>query len=279
MEFRRSVWVVGLNPGSPEMQKFRFAYIHNPVHQPVMFFNKKNQTMEKFKRLLLLIALAPFFIAAHAQTADEIIAKHIEAIGGKDKISQIKSIVIQNSVQAMGNESPNTTTLLAGKGFKSVSEFNGQQMVQVYTDTAGWQINPFMGGSDPQPFSKQEYDPARDQIYVGGALFDYASKGYKAELLGKDGNNYKIKLTSDRNAVTYWIDATTYYISKMTFAVIMMGQPAEATKTFSDYRKTEFGYVLPFKWDLDLGQFQLSYVVKKVEFNSNVDPSVFVMPK
>ncbi len=235
--------------------------------------------MEKMKKIFLLLAALPVFVAASAQTADEIIAKHIEAIGGKEKISQIKSMVIQNSVQVMGNESPNTTTLLAGKGFKMVSDINGQQLVQVYTDQSGWQINPFMGGTDAQPLPEAEYNTGRDQIYVDGALNDYAAKGYKAELQGKDGSNYKIKLSSDKNTVTYWIDSATYYVSKISFSSVVMGQTVEAIKTLSDYRKTDFGYVLPFKWDLDLGQFQLSYVVKKVDFNTTVEESAFAKPK
>ena len=47
----------------------------------------------------------------------------------------------------------------------------------------------------------------KDEIYVGGPLYDYAAKGSKVELLGKDGNAYKIKLTSKENVEsTYIID-------------------------------------------------------------------------
>src|SRR5690349_522 len=84
-----------------------------------------------------------------AQTADEIIAKHIEAIGGKDKIAAIKSLHMETSSQIMGSDAPGNVTILNGKGFKSETEFNGSKMIQCYTDQGGWATNP-MGGNTPE---------------------------------------------------------------------------------------------------------------------------------
>jgi hypothetical protein len=60
----------------------------------------------------------------------------------------------------------------------------------------------------------------------------------------------------------------------------MMGQDVEITANLSNYKKTDAGYVMPFTVDLDFGgQFSLSTIVKKVEFNKPVDASIFIMPK
>jgi hypothetical protein len=37
--------------------------------------------------------------------------------------------------------------------------------------------------------------------------------------------------------------------------------------------------MLPYAIDIDLGQFQLSVAVKKVELNTTIDPATFEMPK
>src|SRR4051812_2534927 len=105
-----------------------------------------------------------------AQTADEIVSKYIEAIGGKEKLSQVTSIYIESSTEVMGNEMATKTTILNGKGFKNESDFNGQNIVQVVTDKGGWSINPFAGSSDPTPLPADQYKGSEDQVYIAGPL-------------------------------------------------------------------------------------------------------------
>src|SRR5688572_33473429 len=83
----------------------------------------------------LLIALATITVSAlQAQTVDEIISKHVDAIGGKEKLSQVKSLYTENSMEVMGNAVAQKEYLLEGKGFKSEVEFNGSNIIQVVTD-------------------------------------------------------------------------------------------------------------------------------------------------
>jgi hypothetical protein len=234
----------------------------------------------KITRLcLLLIAAVTTGFAARAQTADDIIGKYADAIGGKDKLSQIKSVYTEATVSAMGSDNPASITLLVGKGYLSQAEFNGSKIIQCYTDKGGWTINPFAGSSDATAMPDDQYQSAKDELWIGGSLLNYAALGGKAELLGKDGNNYKIKTIVGKSEKTYFIDATSYLLTKMTQTVSMQGQPADVTTTLSDYKKTDFGYVSPNKIDIDFGQFQLSYAVKSITVNKDIDPKVFDMPK
>lgn len=239
----------------------------------------------KIVKTSLFASLTFFSLATFAQTADEIINKHIDAIGGKNKIEQIKSIQIESSMSIMGNDAPMTTTVLNGKGYKNEVDFNGTKIIQVVTDKGGWMINPMMGSSDPQTLPADQYNAQKEQIYVGGPLMDYASKGGKAELKGKEkvGNidAYKIEITgSDKGVSTYYIDPATYYLIRAVRTINMNGAAGETSVNFSDFRKTDYGYVVPYAIESNLPQgMTMTATVKKVDVNKDVDPKIFDMPK
>ena len=238
----------------------------------------------KLLKMGLFVATAFSLATAQAQTADEIINKSIDAIGGKEKLKAVKSIQMEGAVSVMGNEAPMTITLLDGKGYKSEVDFNGQKIVQALNDKSGWMINPMMGASDPQAIPDEQYKTAKEQIYAGGAFLDYAAKGSKVTLEGRENvnnvNAYKLKLTTSDGAETiYYIDPTTYYITKAVKTMNMGGQTAEIAMTFSDYKKTDFGNSLPYSYETTLPQgFSMTSIIKKVTVNGTVDPKVFEMP-
>ena len=228
--------------------------------------------MKKIQFVFLGIAVL-FMSAIQAQNVDEIINKHIEAVGGKEKLSQAKSLYIENTMEVMGNQAPSTEYILEGKGYKSESEFNGAKIVNCYTDKGGWAVNPMMGNADPQAMPDDVYKAGKDQIYIEGPLVNYAAKGNKVELLGKEGDSYKIKV----NETTYYLDASTYYVTRTSTKGDMMGQPVETVITFADYKKTDFGIVYPYTKTVDLGGFTLTFKRNKVEVNKEIDPKIFEM--
>ena len=237
--------------------------------------------MKNFIQGILVVSALASAVSLSAQTAGEIVSKHVAAIGGKDAISQVKSVYMETSITMMGGENPSTTTIVNGVGYKSETDFNGTKIVQCYTDKGGWTINPMAGAATATPMPDDVYNAGKAQINIGGALYDYAAKGSKVELLGKDGGAYKIKLTSKENVeAVYLIDSTSYLITSVTSKGKMQDQDVDITTKYSDYRKTELGYVIPYAIDVDFGgQFGLTIAVKKVELNKTIDPAVFAMPK
>lgn len=236
------------------------------------------------KMFLLSITAFLIFSFSRAQSADDIITKHIDAIGGKEKLSQITSIYTEKKTEVMSNESTSTTTILNGKGYKNESDFNGQKIVQVVTDKGGWVINPFGGSTSPTSLSPDQYKSSEDEIYLPDPLFNYAAHGAKVELAGQekvgDQNAYKIKYTNKDSAVTtYYIDAATNYIIQAVRTGEVQGQTIDITVSYSDYRKTDFGISVPYKVGIDMGQFNLQNTTTKVEVNKTVDPAIFEMPK
>src|SRR6187399_2595497 len=100
--------------------------------------------MNLFRSVFVSLFFLPFTFL-QAQTADEIVNKHITAIGGKDVINKIKSQVVYSELSVMGSTLTSISTTLVGKGFKNVADFNGQEIIQCVTPTGGWMVNPLAG--------------------------------------------------------------------------------------------------------------------------------------
>jgi hypothetical protein len=243
--------------------------------------------MKTLRTGLLTIGALTAILSLHAQTADEIINKHIAAIGGKGVISSMKSLYMEGTMEVMGSEAPSMTWIVYGKAFKNWVNFNGTEIVQVATEKGGWMINPMAGAptatampDDQANASKMRFDPAG----ITGPLMDYAAKGNKVELEGKDttggANVYKLKLTTKDNImIEYYLDAATYLITKTVSRISMQGQEIETSITYSDYKKLDNGYMLSYTQQITLPQITLNLTEKKVELNKTIDPTVFDMPK
>jgi len=215
----------------------------------------------------------------YAQTVDEVISKHVEAIGGKEKLSQVKSVYTENSMEVMGNSVPQKEYLVEGKGYRSEVEFNGANIIQCWNDKGGWTINPMMGAAEAQAIPDGVYKSTKPQIYLDGALSDYIAKGYKAELVGKEDGSFKIKVTGDGHETYYFIDQKTYMLTKSIMKGEAMGQAVEMTTIYSDHKKTDFGIVWAYTKSVDMGMFQYVQKTDKVEVNKTIDPKIFEIPK
>lgn len=233
-----------------------------------------------FFTLILICAGLPVF----AQTADEIINKHLDAIGGKSKLSGIHSVIMENTMQVMGSDAPSKTTIVNAKGYRVESEMGGQTMVQALSEKGGWMINPLMGSGSPEPMPESVAKQAVDQLYII-PLLDYQEKGFKAELLGKEkvgeSDAYKIRLISKENAETFFfIDAASFYLVRLQRSAEMMGQTVDNIATYSDFKKTDYGWVVPYSTDLNIGgQFSIASTLKNIQINPVVDVSIFEMKK
>ena len=235
------------------------------------------------KTCLLALSALLLLTTAKAQTADEIIAKHIEAIGGKDLIAQVKSVYIESGTQVMGNDAPTKTSIIAGKGYRNETDFNGQMIMQVVTDKNAWMINPFAGASEATAMSDDDFKAASDAVFVPDPLVNYAANGATVELQGQekvgDVNAYKIKYTNKFGSdIVFYIDSATNYIIQTVKKGTAMGQEVTVTTAYSNYQKTDFGIFMPYSININMGQFALDIATKKVEINGNVDEKIFEMP-
>lgn len=241
--------------------------------------------MKTYKSFSLLLIALFCAVTVSAQTADEIISKYIQVIGGKDLLTKITSVYTESTMDVMGMSGDVKTTTLNGKGMKQEMDISGTLMTTCYNDKGGWSINPMTGATSPEAMPEAQYNSGKDQIIVGAPFINYAEKGYKAELMGTETvdtvNAYKIKMTApDSTSSVYFFDPGTSYLVKTIQSMEMQGQMTDNEITYSDYRQVD-GYAVPYKMDMNIagGQFQMAMIVSKVELNKPVDEAIFSKPQ
>lgn len=205
----------------------------------------------KFRNYLMsLILLVTPTSSLESQTLSEVLQKYATAIGGDENIRRIKSMYVEKIISDHEKQSPCTTIVLNGKGCKSITEITGQKYINCYTEKSGWFIYGKLYDK-PTTMPDEQYISGRIYIYTSEPFWNWAEKGYKVELVGKENNEstdmYKIKVTIDDNYTAfYYFDASTSLPIKMTIPIEYKGETKIVTSTYHDYRKTKTGILIHF---------------------------------
>jgi hypothetical protein len=241
--------------------------------------------MKKIKYFQILAISVFVCLNTQAQTADEIIGKYAAALGGIDKIMELKALKVSGSMKMMGMEFPYTNiSVHPRKNYLEVS-VQGQIMKQGYDGAKGWIINPMTGGSGPEEADEETIKQMKTRGRTISELFTYKEDGAAVELLESEPVEgvkvFKIKYTgTDGKIVNYYVDAEKYLLIKTDKTVSARGIELFAETTFSNYK--EFGGVLfstinEMKTkDSQMGN-QTIYI-DKVEINPEIDVNIFQMP-
>lgn len=232
--------------------------------------------MKLIKTSAIAIVATLVSVFTFAQTAEEIVTKHVDAIGGTAPWKKINSIYYEGKLTVQGAEVNVTLTALNGKGVRQNLTIMGMTGYQIITPSAGWNFMPFQGQTTPEAMTADELKASSDDLDVQGKLVDYKSKGHTIEYLGKDDVEgtecFKLKITTKAgNVETVFIDPKTYYIVRTVQKRIANGQESDVPTNLSNYQKLPEGIVVPFSIALPFGEL----VISKAEVNKPVDESLF----
>jgi len=236
-----------------------------------------------YKTLLMMVAALVLVPMAPAQTVDEIIARHIQARGGMEKL---KSVATARQTAKPAGAFRLEIVREGKRPDKVRDEFiiQGMTSISAYDGKVGWRVNPFGGRRDPERLSEDDTKGLVEEADIDGPLVDYQQKGHKAELVGHDSvegtDCYKIKLTLKNGDIwTYYLDTDSYMELKLETQTTIRGAIQEGEQYFGDYDKVD-GIYYPFA--LEYGQKgstdREKITVEKVELNVPLDDSLFSMP-
>jgi hypothetical protein len=234
--------------------------------------------MKSIKFPIMAIAmLLGSYTFVKAQTADEVIQKHVDAIGGLDNWKKVNSIKMMGSMNMQGTELPVTITTLNGKGYRMEFTMAGMTNYMILTPKEGWMNFPSFGQQKAEPVPDATLKEEQDQLDVTmDPLLDYKGKQNTVAYLGKDqveGTEcYKIKVThKSGKEETIYIDATSYYAIKTTEKTKANGKEDESVSTMGNYMKLPEGIFFPMSIESDGAPI----TIKTVEVNKPVDEGIF----
>src|SRR5437868_8337074 len=204
--------------------------------------------MRKLLSLVLGIVTSTALISA--QTAEELVAKNLEAKGGVDKIKAIKPYKFSGKYQQGSFSAQVAQVAKAPDYIREMFIVQGMTQVQAYDGKTGWQISPFQGRRDPEMLGEDDLRDISEDADFYGPLVDYKEKGNAVEYLGHDtvdGDDvYRLKVTlKNGDIVYYYLDPETYLEIRVESEHFIRGAVQESFTEMGSYKLVD-GVYYPF---------------------------------
>lgn len=235
------------------------------------------------RRLMMPILMAFAAFPLVAQSADAILAKHLQALGGVEKLRSVHAIRLQGTLEAapglqlpllIEEARPNKVRLEAHSGKLT--------FLRLFDGTKGWSADPSTDGA-LRPFTAQELKAAMEDPFDGD-LMDIQARGARVESVGRQNiqghDAYGLKVTEkDGSTSLHWIEGKMFLeIQREHDSETPLGRRTEMTR-FSDFRIVD-GMPMPFR--IESGQKYTSKVriiqVTQIQLNPVIPDSDFEAP-
>lgn len=238
-----------------------------------------------WKYRLVAIAIAGSALAATAQTADELIAKNLDAKGGLAQIKAITSLRSTGKLEVQGLQIAAVSEQKPEFLVRQSITLQGMTQIQAYDGSVAWQINPFQGRRDPERMGD---DDTRDMVESSdfyGPLVDYKQKGSTVEYIGHDtvdgDDALLLKVTlKNGDVINYYLDPDTYLEIRTLRLMMVRGSVRETFTNLGSYKKVN-GVYFPFSMESgsprNPGSTQ-KITLSKIEANVPIPDSDFKMP-
>jgi hypothetical protein len=232
-------------------------------------------------RLILLAGLAglllPIAVIASGPTytADDLVARNLEARGGADKLRALRNMHATGKMRFGGGlEAQMRFVTVAPDKARFEYSLQGLTAVNAWDGNEGWAISPFQGRRDPQKNSRDDSKGLIRAADIAGPLLDWKAKGSRLEYLGTEDIDgtlaHKLRVTfSDGDSQVLFLDPDHFLEIRVEDHQFVRGQEQVNTTDLGEYAQVD-GVYFPF----EQGQMQL----ETIELNKPVDAAIFTFP-
>jgi hypothetical protein len=251
--------------------------------KPALAFRKSAVSLA----LLIAAGTLPAWLSAPAaaQTAEDLVAKNIEAHGGMANIKAITSLHQTGRLEVQGIVILLSVEQKPDYLFHMAASIQGMTQVQAYDGAQGWQINPFQGRRDPELMGEDDTRDLFEGADFYGPLVDYQQKGSNVEYVGHaevDGDDALLLKVTLKNGdiINYFLDPDTYLEIRTERRMFVRGSVRESFINLGSYKKVN-GVYFPFSQETGSMRnpgFSQKITFTKIEANVDIPATDFKMP-
>jgi outer membrane lipoprotein-sorting protein len=232
--------------------------------------------------IVFVCCAAPVF----AQTAEELVAKNIEAKGGVARIKAIRSVRMTGRLQQGDFSAVVGQEAKAPDLLRLTFTIQNMTQIQAYDGSTGWQVSPFAGRKDPELLGEDDMRDLVEQADFYGPLVDYREKGHAIEYIGHtivDGDDaYRLKVTLKNGDIFYYdLDPDTYLEIRIETQQFIRGSVRERVTEVGSYKLVN-GVYYPFSVETGPKRnpnARAKITFEKIEANVEIPDSDFRMKR
>jgi len=192
------------------------------------------------RALAVLAATVATAAPAAAQTAEEIVARSIEARGGLASIKAVKAVRMIGRIKMGTEEMPILVEIKRGAGFRTEITLPEGRAIQGFDGRTAWGIPP--GSTTPEALPAEAATQMTQQADLEGAFVDYKAKGHRIELVGTEkgaaGLLYRLRVRlADGDVDDYLVDGTSWLPVRVESKRLMRGRTVEGESRLGRYEE------------------------------------------
>jgi hypothetical protein len=214
-------------------------------------------------------------------TAEQILDRYVEAMGGLDAYDEVENVVARGRMEMVGMGLGGTLTIVQAQPDLFSVEFSSDALGRIRAGTDGelvWEVSDLQG---PRLLEGTERDFTVRSSTMDG-LVRWRDLYRDTELVGTekvdDRACYTLAMTPEvGEPETWFIDQESFLLVRMELTIDHIMGRVPVQMTFGDFREVD-GFLMPFEASQSVMMQEMRTVIESVEYNVELPEDAFTPP-